>query len=473
MADPVEQGELALRSREGDGHQERCPVCIACFSDPRVLPCFHSFCRACIEQLVVADSEEEGIKCPLCRSFAPCASASFLPRNCTVRVSARRRATACRLCAEAGAESTPQLWCAQCEEAFCAQHAVVHALQSDGHAVAALSTAHRTGIGDTSLPTEPARHRLCADHEQPLTLYCVSCDAFVCGHCTAVWGAHSGHNPIQPLDVIVAQRRDTVQQRVDRVGNSGIGAAEVFLNLLESTIAELTTSTTSVREQICAAEEEAIEAIKSQTRELLQEANDIEEARIKVLTGQAEATERHLKSVRKAVEFGKKLLTCDGSAEDFPSLLFAVDKRLKALSAVAVPLQPSRHGRLAHQPVQTSDIVSAARQALGSIRRFEAHPELCFVEHEGQRRIAVHTVRLDGKPTDKGGDEIRVWQVKTRGRVSRRLAVTPEKDGLYVALACADEDGAYTIEVEVNGTMVPESLPVYLKKCLVEDSPTT
>lgn len=30
-----------------------CPVCMEKFTDPRILPCGHTFCRQCLERLVV------------------------------------------------------------------------------------------------------------------------------------------------------------------------------------------------------------------------------------------------------------------------------------------------------------------------------------------------------------------------------------------------------------------------------------
>ena len=41
---------------------KECPVCQENFSDPRVLPCDHSFCQECIDQMKKGNS----IKCPVC-----------------------------------------------------------------------------------------------------------------------------------------------------------------------------------------------------------------------------------------------------------------------------------------------------------------------------------------------------------------------------------------------------------------------
>jgi hypothetical protein len=45
----------------------KCPICLEIYSDPRMLPCQHSFCRGCLERL----SENDGRwgRCPQCRQL--------------------------------------------------------------------------------------------------------------------------------------------------------------------------------------------------------------------------------------------------------------------------------------------------------------------------------------------------------------------------------------------------------------------
>jgi hypothetical protein len=47
-----------------------CSVCLETFKDPRLLPCAHSLCRACIDQ-VLAGGSGGGMHCPLCRASSP------------------------------------------------------------------------------------------------------------------------------------------------------------------------------------------------------------------------------------------------------------------------------------------------------------------------------------------------------------------------------------------------------------------
>lgn len=43
-----------------------CPLCHEMFVNPRLLPCLHTFCKRCLENLVVPRSS--ALSCPACRT---------------------------------------------------------------------------------------------------------------------------------------------------------------------------------------------------------------------------------------------------------------------------------------------------------------------------------------------------------------------------------------------------------------------
>lgn len=46
-----------------------CPLCHEMFVNPRLLPCLHTFCKRCLENLVVPRSS--ALSCPACRTDVP------------------------------------------------------------------------------------------------------------------------------------------------------------------------------------------------------------------------------------------------------------------------------------------------------------------------------------------------------------------------------------------------------------------
>lgn len=52
------------------GKHLECAVCLEQFTEPKVLPCLHTFCKRCLQGLLTHEEEVWKINCPNCRSFA-------------------------------------------------------------------------------------------------------------------------------------------------------------------------------------------------------------------------------------------------------------------------------------------------------------------------------------------------------------------------------------------------------------------
>ena len=54
-----------------DQSELSCSICLDVFTDPRVLPCVHTFCYGCLEGWVNKSGSSETINCPLCKHVCP------------------------------------------------------------------------------------------------------------------------------------------------------------------------------------------------------------------------------------------------------------------------------------------------------------------------------------------------------------------------------------------------------------------
>ena len=49
-----------------------CSICLDTYTDPKLLQCFHVFCRQCLVPLVVRDQQRRhSLTCPSCRQVTP------------------------------------------------------------------------------------------------------------------------------------------------------------------------------------------------------------------------------------------------------------------------------------------------------------------------------------------------------------------------------------------------------------------
>lgn len=143
-----------------------CSICYSLFNDPRVLPCSHTFCKACLDNVLQISTNFSiwrplrlPLKCPNCRSTVE------LPPN--------------------GVEALPINVCLR---------AIIEKYQRDN---------------EPQAPSCPEHHR------QPLNVYCVQDCKLVCGLCLTI-GQHQGHT-IDDLQTAYIKERNAPARLVERL----------------------------------------------------------------------------------------------------------------------------------------------------------------------------------------------------------------------------------------------------------------
>uniref|UniRef100_A0A1X7TG97 RING-type domain-containing protein n=1 Tax=Amphimedon queenslandica TaxID=400682 RepID=A0A1X7TG97_AMPQE len=104
---------------ENDEIPSTCTVCQDTYSDPRILPCLHSFCKGCLSKLA---SISTSVKCPLCRNehtLSPKGVDELLPNTQLARkvetLSTTKEISKCDQCEETNVVS----FCSNCESFLC------------------------------------------------------------------------------------------------------------------------------------------------------------------------------------------------------------------------------------------------------------------------------------------------------------------------------------------------------------------
>ena len=170
-----------------------CLICLEQFTNPKILPCFHSFCLHCLEG--VAPELVEGnlcLPCPTCR--LPCPNPdkglaslppSFVINNLSEvydlmkKVSGDQQAS-CDNCNKTNANC----YCKQCGVFLCPEclHHHDNWKRNAGHQTLSLKE-----VADTAyqLPqAKPEATDNCSDHNKPLEIFCETCEELICHNCT-------------------------------------------------------------------------------------------------------------------------------------------------------------------------------------------------------------------------------------------------------------------------------------------------
>lgn len=205
-----------------------CCICTETFTDPRMLPCMHTFCLDCIQQAGLASDKRPGdtVPCPVCRQtfVVPLDGFIGLPKNFFIKrlvgiLSMSERAeTFCGVCSGevGGAAEKPlaSVYCVECWENFCENCHKCHQVNksfSDHRVVDIGSRSHREAL----LRNEESAVIHCGIHDnERLNFFCFDCRQVSCKVCATT--EHAGHNCIHNVEA-VAKFEIEINDEVDKL----------------------------------------------------------------------------------------------------------------------------------------------------------------------------------------------------------------------------------------------------------------
>ena len=193
VPDPVEKGLEKLEE------EITCPVCHEHFSDPKILPCLHYYCKECVRQLALQAGPDSCFACPECRrgTILPqndpnqLPTAFFINRMKELRtkmVKAQGKVeTICEMCSRAKAEA----FCRQCAEFICNDCVRSHRNMKvfASHKVVTLQELKEEGA--KAIPLKETPPSMCIDHDEQLKIFCFDCNRLICRDCIIY--DHAGH----------------------------------------------------------------------------------------------------------------------------------------------------------------------------------------------------------------------------------------------------------------------------------------
>ena len=458
-----------------------CAVCHQDKHDYRLLDCLHSFCISCIEQLVLSADKQGEIRCPLCRAETclPSSGVQGLAKDVTRRTSKK---TTCAWIDDSPCSNEAACWCGSCKAAYCKAHTLQHITTSPGqHAIVSTLSEPDGKSGDRQTTGIAYKDEMCSVHEgQPLSLFCVSCDIVVCGHCALV-GNHKGHQPIVLAKDMAEEKKKEVLGKVEEVEKEFLPRALAYLKAVDEIGEKLCARAKDVRNEIELAGKKAVEAIETRVLQKLQEVEDIECARHKVLDGDHDRVKKLCEDAKRAVEFGSQLLVKEKTTSEDAGLpaWLALGARVRSLVSAEIGDTPPSHSYLDFEAVTDEARTRKSDDMLGFVVTCDASAAHSSVKGDKERRcdrnesvtFVVQTCDLRGKLLRRGGDRITARCSKCPGdaRADLPSGVSDNGDGSYCVTVTPRVDGDYAFEVFVNGAKIANTLTITCGKKVTFD----
>ena len=170
-----------------------CAVCHGFYQQAKLLPCNHYYCSTCIEKMAARPGGGP-FYCPECRketSLPAGGVAGLQPAFFVERIKdlhgkmARAEGKVEALCEQCAGEKSVA-FCRQCAEFICGDCVAIHKKIRvfAGHVVASLEDLKKGGV--KNIPLKEAPPSACADHGEPMILFCFDCERLICRDCTVI-----------------------------------------------------------------------------------------------------------------------------------------------------------------------------------------------------------------------------------------------------------------------------------------------
>ena len=168
-----------------------CPICEQTLCNPKMLPCFHTFCLECIELFCECDEEGNNMPCPMCRREfrVPAGGLSrlnpnfFIERLIAVQaVSMVKEVVDCDVCLTGKqCQVEASFFCLECQENMCDSCSDIH--KSMKMTMSHHLSTNRDVSAMEALKNE-VRRAICDKHStEEIKFYCRDCKIPFCATC--------------------------------------------------------------------------------------------------------------------------------------------------------------------------------------------------------------------------------------------------------------------------------------------------
>ncbi len=352
MAEGIRHEKKSLEDLERD---ITCAVCQECYTEPKLLPCLHYYCKKCILQLAHRTASQKPFSCPECRKETTLPvegvdglkTAFFVYRMQSMYSTVERVhgkvEVKCEGCT--GSEDKAEAFCRQCAVFICKecvkQHKKWKAFSS--HEVDTLEDLKQGRVREITVDEPPTKK--CPTHEEPLIIYCFDCATVICHHCTAK--IHRDHN-FEFSKVAAPNTRKTLLSKVEPIKEkvSNISRA---VKAVQTTIQEVEEQGTCVTNTILASFAELVEILEKCKNELLQENSQAVQKKVAKLVAQEKNLSLATAELHSIVDYTERFVSkC--SDNEVMSMLTEIDNRIQ------VDIEEHSKSGLSLEPVEEANM---------------------------------------------------------------------------------------------------------------------
>ena len=451
-------------------HEEvSCSVCMSPFTEPKILPCFHTFCLHCLNEIQRTSGKHGEITCPECRRKFQVPGSGYpkdLPAN--FRMNSLLDVMAIQKCNVAGVKcgncektSAQSFYCFKCCAFWCddciAAHNIIRV--NKDHKVLAIKD-----FQDQDIENVLRRPVFCQKehHEnKKLKFFCKDCEVAICNTCVVT--LHEGHVKV-PL-------QDAANERKLRL-ESLLESQKVKALQKRNMITRLQSECNEIQEQVACVKKSAqnlvdnlMRVIEAKKQELFKEVEDKAQQSIERLVEQQSEVENELWRIETSIEKTETFLKQSTNAEIVHFNTLFQEEVTGEAELVDCDRKDLRHFVIFPNK---SLMAKANSEGVGSLKQIVSQTQSNNSKAEG-KGITDVTVGLQAQfvlttqnaKNEQCYEQCDIVTVEIRNDDGRECAteaqVQDNKDGSYNISYFAKEAGTCQTSVMVNGEHVSGS----------------
>ena len=446
-----------------------CSVCMSTFTDPKILPCFHTFCLHCLNEIQRTSGKHGEITCPECRRKFQVPGSGYpkdLPAN--FRMNSLLDVMAIQKCNVSGVKcgncektSAQSFYCFKCCAFWCddciAAHNIIRA--NKDHKVLAIKD-----FQDQDIENVLRRPVFCQKehHEnKKLKFFCKDCEVAICNTCVVT--LHEGHVKV-PL-------QDAANERKLRL-ESVLESQKVKALRKRNMITRLQSECNEIQEQVACVKKSAqnlvdnlMRVIETKKQELFKEVEDKAQQSIERLVEQQSNVENELQQIETLIEKTETFLKRSTNAEIVHFKTLFQEEVTGETELVDCDRKDLGHFVFF---ANKSLMAKANSEGVGSLKQIISQTKSRNSTAEGkgitevsvglQARFALTTRNAANERCYEESDIVTVEIKNDDGReCATEAQVQDNKDGSYNISYFAKEAGACRTSVMINGEHVSGS----------------
>jgi RING-type zinc-finger/B-box zinc finger len=315
-----------------------CPICKGTYSDPRSLPCVHTYCLKCIKGFSTDKQPGDCVACPVCRTgfSIPAKGVDGLPKNFFIEQlkdlgqpasssGSCKSNIRCEGCDEDESRRKEAVkFCVECQQKLCEDCIGIHRRMRvlKGHRLVEINDEEgmRAAVGKVTTS-------YCDKHtEKALELYCFDCQAAMCLMCFVE--EHASHK-CSDVNEVAAEFRQQMTCDIGRMTES-ISKCREMLSLQEQQKRDFIYSLDGIEKEICKRVEQLKKIIDFEQRVLMQEIELRKKERAKQIQHVIEEIEQHISFANSLIKYTEEIRD-KGTASDIAQQKNALHNRTDEL----------------------------------------------------------------------------------------------------------------------------------------------